>query len=248
MMTENVAFVLHDVLSEEECSLLKKIVDTEVNHEIEHGHGRVEGVGNRECDRAVRSIPEIAQHCYARVSPCLHKIVKDFKVDLVRETDDCLEYAQKFVDVEGIPDDWCIPAVQRPPVVLGEQDMKRTLLSDERSLDWDGSWKLHAMKERISCLRYKSGDYFKVHTDDQQSGPGDTLFKPVKSLFTGLLYLNADFTGGNTNFLSHAEGHPIILGVNPGDPAAAGAPGSFLFFFQQGMLHEGHTLVSSIQG
>lgn len=243
MVTESVAFVLHDVLSKEECAIVKQMMDTEIDHELEHGQGRAEGVGNRECDRAIRSIPEISEHCYARVSPFLDKIVKEFRVDLVSEADGRAEYAQKFVDVEGIPDDLCIPASQqRPPVVLGYQDAQRVLLSDERSLDWDGTWKLHAMKERTSCLRYKSGDYFKVHSDDQQSGPGDTLFEPVKSLFTGLLYLNEDFTSGNTNFLSHEEGHPVLLGVNPGDPTLAGAPGSFLFFFQQGMLHEGEAL------
>jgi hypothetical protein len=236
---ETLVFLLHDVLSEKECETLKWLWQAAIE-----GTARVEGIGNRECGRAIMCAPEISQHCYSRVLPFLEKIVKDFKVDVVEESDGYVEYTQRFADVEGIPDNWYLPAEQRrPPVMLGKEDAQRVLLSDERSLDWDGSWKLHSVKESVSCLRYRPPrDFFSAHTDHQQSGPGDTLFEPVKSLFTGLLYLNSDFTGGNTNFLSHAEGNPLLLSVNPGDAVAAGAPGSFLFFFQQGMLHAGEAL------
>merc|ERR1712232_829031 len=98
----------------------------------------------------------------------------------------------------------------RPPVTLSPCDAERVLLSDERCLDWEGSWELHSMKEVASCLRYRPGDHFDIHTDDNQDGPGSSLLQPVKSLFTGLLYLNSDFSGGSTNFLSHAQGHPIL--------------------------------------
>merc|ERR1711948_70955 len=49
---------------------------------------------------------------------------------------------------------------------------------------------------------------------------------------------------GSTNIKSHTENNPVLLELNPGVEAAAGAPGCLLFFFQKGLLHEGHRVVA----
>merc|ERR1712039_225612 len=201
---------------------------------------RVEGAatGNRECDRVVKSAPEIAKHCLARAMPILEKIVMRFVVE-----EKAGEYKQRFPSRKDIEDQQLFDHTQKQPrVSLASYDAERVLLSDEKCI-WKGVWEIDSMKEKVTCLRYSPGDHFDQHEDDNQEGPGHSLLgQQVKSLFTGLLYLNSDFRGGNTNIKSHAEGHPILLEVNPGDVAAAAAPGCLLFFFQKGLLHEGHKL------
>lgn len=67
----------------------------------------------------------------------------------------------------------------------------------------------------------------------------------VRSLFTLLLYLNADFDGGETRILSHAEANAASQerGVTSDERVYVTykppGPGSCLIFFQKEVLHEG---------
>mmetsp|Transcript_43442 Transcript_43442/g.86204 ORF Transcript_43442/g.86204 Transcript_43442/m.86204 type:complete len:361 (-) Transcript_43442:169-1251(-) len=243
--SEPLAFLLHGVLTEEECKFLRDRIDCELQ-----GAKRVD-ITNRECDRAVLRSPELAKCCFARARPFLEKIVRHFEVHAVEQSEgqqDRVECMQSFTSREGFADElqFHAPQQQHPPlpVTLTGYDASRVLLSDEKSFNWEGSWELDSMKEVVTCLRYAPGDYFDQHEDDNQDGPGHSLETPVKSLFTGLLYLNSDFSGGSTNFKSHTDGHPVLLELNAGDVKAAGASGCLLFFFQKGLLHEGYKVQS----
>ncbi|WP_028101373.1 prolyl hydroxylase family protein [Pseudoduganella violaceinigra] len=58
-----------------------------------------------------------------------------------------------------------------------------------------GQWRLHGLNERFRFYRYGPGEYFKWHKDGSFEKSGDEV-----SLLTFLIYLNADFEGGDTQF------------------------------------------------
>jgi prolyl 4-hydroxylase len=56
-------------------------------------------------------------------------------------------------------------------------------------------WRLHGLNERFRYYRYGPGEYFKWHKDGYFEKSPDEV-----SLLTFLIYLNADFEGGDTQF------------------------------------------------
>ncbi len=85
-------------------------------------------------------------------------------------------------------------------------------------------WGLHALNERFRFYRYDVGQKFDIHSD------GCFRRSPEEeSLFTFMIYLNDDFTGGETNFY-HNNGR-LRLSVRP-------ERGKALVFWHR-QLHEG---------
>lgn len=58
-----------------------------------------------------------------------------------------------------------------------------------------GGWTLHGFNERLRFYRYGPGEYFKWHRDGAYVRSADE-----ESLLTFMVYLNADFEGGKTEF------------------------------------------------
>ncbi|NOT59479.1 MAG: 2OG-Fe(II) oxygenase [Acidobacteria bacterium] len=61
-------------------------------------------------------------------------------------------------------------------------------------------WKLVGANERLRCYEYQPGHYFKPHMD----GP---FVRDIKeqSYYTFMVYLNHDFAGGETSFMTEPE-------------------------------------------
>jgi len=58
-----------------------------------------------------------------------------------------------------------------------------------------GEWHLHGLNERFRFYRYGRGEYFKWHKDGSFERSPDEV-----SMLTFLIYLNAGFEGGDTQF------------------------------------------------
>jgi len=58
-----------------------------------------------------------------------------------------------------------------------------------------GEWRLHGLNERFRFYRYGRGEYFKWHKDGYFEKTPDEV-----SMLTFLIYLNASFEGGDTQF------------------------------------------------
>ncbi|GDX83949.1 hypothetical protein LBMAG42_57600 [Deltaproteobacteria bacterium] len=81
-------------------------------------------------------------------------------------------------------------------------------------------WTPVGLNERFRCYRYRPGEYFAPHYDGAFHRSAEE-----RSLITVMVYLNADFTGGETNFPD------IDVAIKP---VTGSAP---LFWHRQ--LHEG---------
>lgn len=80
------------------------------------------------------------------------------------------------------------------------------------------------MNERLSCLRYDPGDVFRPHFDGSL-----VLSDSEKSQVTVQLYLNEDFEGGETAFLS--KDLSLRIPIHPKTGSA--------LLFEHRVLHEG---------
>ena len=85
------------------------------------------------------------------------------------------------------------------------------------------------LNERLSCLKYGPGDYFRPHQDGKFVRPDGS----EESFITIQLYLNEGFEGGDTTFMSLCNGENV--GVVP-------KIGRVLVF-QHDIQHEGSLLV-----
>ena len=86
------------------------------------------------------------------------------------------------------------------------------------------------MHDAVRCYRYAVGQRFAPHRD------GSIFVSPDKrTMLTFMVYLNQDYGGGETIFLSNGKGHPGER-VEP-------KTGSVLLF-QHPLLHEGAPVVS----
>ncbi|HAA53348.1 MAG TPA: oxidoreductase, 2OG-Fe(II) oxygenase [Myxococcales bacterium] len=95
---------------------------------------------------------------------------------------------------------------------------------------------LHRLYDGFRFYRYDKGQYFKPHRD----GAKMLFRRPVQqSYLTFMIYLNAHFEGGETNFfatmLDARFGH-VLLGVKP-------EPGTALIF-KHDVWHEGAAVTS----
>jgi len=84
-----------------------------------------------------------------------------------------------------------------------------------------GPWRAVGLNERLRIYRYGQGQYFKPHLDGAFARSATE-----RSQFTMMVYLNDDFTGGETAFSGEL---------------VAPAPGRALFFLHR-QLHEGRTV------
>lgn len=91
--------------------------------------------------------------------------------------------------------------------------------------------KLCCLNERLRFLRYDHGHYFKPHFDGTYITPD----KSKRSYLTMMLYLNDDFEGGETRFLSYPPGEHPSVNFHP-------CQGSILLF-SHGIYHEGCDLI-----
>lgn len=88
------------------------------------------------------------------------------------------------------------------------------------------SWKLHSLNERFRFYRYEPGQYFKWHRD------GSFKRSEVEeSRITFMIYLNDDFTGGDTEFREFK--------ITP-------ASGSALLF-PHPLMHQGGTITEGVK-
>ena len=90
------------------------------------------------------------------------------------------------------------------------------------------SRRLVGANERFRCYRYKPGMRFAPHADGSFERNND------KSFYTFLIYLNGDFTGGETNMATQPE-----LSVRP--EVGLG------LVFQHPIVHEGAEVTSGIK-
>ena len=93
-------------------------------------------------------------------------------------------------------------------------------------------WKVEGLNERLRFLRYDEGQYFAPHFDGcfiRRHGKreGDTSFLTV------MLYLNEDYEGGATTFLSSSPAENC-LAVQPSE--------GMLLVFEHRVYHEGSCL------
>jgi predicted 2-oxoglutarate/Fe(II)-dependent dioxygenase YbiX len=82
--------------------------------------------------------------------------------------------------------------------------------------------------ERLRCYRYDAGQRFAPHYDGRFQRSADE-----ESLLTFMVYLNEEFTGGETAFLD------LELAIKPVTGMA--------LFFQHRQLHEGSTVTSGVK-
>eukprot|EP01119_Soliformovum_irregulare_P018711 TRINITY_DN5792_c0_g1_i1.p1 TRINITY_DN5792_c0_g1~~TRINITY_DN5792_c0_g1_i1.p1 ORF type:complete len:254 (+),score=48.78 TRINITY_DN5792_c0_g1_i1:60-821(+) len=95
-----------------------------------------------------------------------------------------------------------------------------------------GDWVISEVDPRIQVYRYETGGVFGKHRD------GPTYYSINKrSLFTVLIYLNDDYSGGNTTVFTDDENHSFKV------PNAQGS----IFAMLQRILHEGSTVTSGIK-
>jgi len=94
---------------------------------------------------------------------------------------------------------------------------------------WHGQ-RLSCLNERLRYLKYEKGGYFAPHWDGSYARKDGS----EQSFLTYILYLNQDFEGGETNFLSthdrEEEEYPV--GIKTGS----------LLIFQHDIYHEGSAL------
>jgi hypothetical protein len=91
------------------------------------------------------------------------------------------------------------------------------------------SQKVCGLNERLRFLRYDSGDYFKPHYDGRYLKPDGSEF----SLITIQIYLNEDFSGGETTFLSKSTDDRLEVVPKTG----------MILIFDQTLYHEGSELI-----
>jgi len=89
-----------------------------------------------------------------------------------------------------------------------------------------GPWRAVGLNERLRIYRYGEGQYFKPHLDGAFARSSTE-----RSQFTMMVYLNDDFTGGETAFTGQL--------VRP-------APGRALFFLHR-QRHEGRAVRSGLK-
>jgi Rps23 Pro-64 3,4-dihydroxylase Tpa1-like proline 4-hydroxylase len=92
-----------------------------------------------------------------------------------------------------------------------------------------GDFKLQRLNERLRFYRYKPGQKFAPHMDHWYQ-PNDSEI----SLLTVLVYLNSDFTGGETRFMEQIE-----TVVEPKQGAVA--------IFQHKIRHEGCEVMNGVK-
>lgn len=91
----------------------------------------------------------------------------------------------------------------------------------------NGGLEAVAMNERFRCYRYRPGQTFAPHYDGAFARPGQ------RSLLTCVVYLNDDFEGGTTPFLT------LEVTAEPKTGRA--------LFFQHQLLHEGAMVVRGVK-
>ncbi len=158
------------------------------------------------------------------------------EVDNVLSVDECREWIEK-IDELG-------PALA-PISTLGGPQIRTDIRNNERVIfddssfaeqvflaakdqlpeDFDG-WTIAGANERFRCYRYRPGTRFAPHGDGSFERNDDE-----RSFYSYLVYLNGNFEGGNTTFLTEPE-----VSIRP--RAGAG------LLFQHPIFHEGSVVTA----
>ncbi|CAD7974753.1 unnamed protein product [Amoebophrya sp. A25] len=227
--TTTLAFLVHNLLSREECVFLKEKMDADSD---EDGVVREKiDDATRQSDRKLYFSNRLASVLFERLEPFLAKMALEeihvsSKIAKTSFDDDqgklrsssCTMtttakktiFRQEHEETSNVKDTAASNKSRTTEDAQVDRASAVTLPEKERAFvhlegrRWHGRWTATGLNDRFSFLLYKeAGQAFLPHSDGSFGSKDPDTHQMRYSMFTVLLYLNDDFTGGETNLLSH---------------------------------------------